>query len=64
MSATPTRCWLGWAIDRPGLPLYVQYGGDEAQAWRVALGWPTAGEVTHAQATGARAFPVRIMEDL
>jgi hypothetical protein len=40
----------------------VQYGGDEADAWRVALGWPSDEEIAHAKAQGARAFQVEIRE--
>ena len=57
------RCWLGWAVDRPGLRLYVQFGGDEDEAWTVALGWPSEDEIEYAKAHGARAFPVRITEE-
>lgn len=56
------RRWLGWAIDRPGHPLFVQYGGDEEGAWDGALGWPPAEEIEAAKAAGARAFPIEIRE--
>lgn len=59
---TTMRCWLGWAVDRPGYPLYVQYGGDEAQAWQIALGWPPPEEIAEYKADGARAFPIEIRE--
>ncbi len=59
---TTDHRWLGWAVDQPGQLLYVQYGGDEAEAWRVALGWPSAEEIAHAKRHGARAFPVEIRE--
>jgi hypothetical protein len=54
--------WLGWAVERPGEPLFVQYGGDEADAWITALGWPDEIEIAYAKAHGARAFPVEIRE--
>lgn len=54
--------WLGWVVDRPGYPLYVQYGGDEAEAWKIALGWPSSEEIAHAKANGGRAFAVEIRE--
>ena len=56
------RHWSGWAIERPGLPLFVQYGGDREEAWTIALGWPSQLEIDHARAMGARAFQVRITE--
>jgi hypothetical protein len=59
---TSPRCYLGWAVDRPDLPLYVQYGGTEAEAWKIALGWPSAEQIEHARANGARAFPIEIRE--
>ena len=62
MSETTDVRWLGWAVDRPGLPLYVQFGGDESEAWRIALGWPSQEEIAHAKDNGARAFPVEIKE--
>lgn len=55
--------WLGWAIQLPREPwLFVEYGCDEASAWRHALGWPDADDIEHAKAQGARAFPVSILE--
>ena len=57
------RCWMGWAVYRPGHRLYVQFGGDEDEAWTVALGWPSEDEIEYAKVNGARAFPVRIMEE-
>ena len=54
--------WLGWAIGYPDRSLYVQFGGDEADAWKVALGWPDAKKIARAKARGARAFPVEIRE--
>lgn len=54
------RRWLGWAIDRPGHPLFVQSCGDEEGAWDIALGWPSAEEIAAAKAAGARAFPIEI----
>lgn len=58
---SPAR-WLGWAVERPGNDPYVQYGGTEESAWRVALGWPSRSEIENAKRAGARAFPVRITE--
>lgn len=58
-----THTWRGWAVERPGRSeLYVQQGGDEAEAWRVALGWPDDDEIAYAKAHGARAFPIEIRE--
>jgi len=54
--------WKGWAVIRPGGPRFVQEGGDEADAWMVALGWPSDAEIAYAKAHGARAFPVEIRE--
>lgn len=34
----------------------------EADMWRVALGWPTRGEVEHAKSCGCRVVRVRIEE--
>lgn len=67
LAAKPTppqgeKRWIGWAVERSDALLYVQYGGDEASAWRTALGWPTADEIADAQAKGARAFMVEIRE--
>ena len=59
-----SKCWLGWAVERPGMRLFVQFGGNESDAWEVALGWPHASEIAEAKAGGARAFPVRIVEDI
>jgi len=56
------RCYLGWAVERPDHPLYVQYGGTEAEAWKIALGWPSPEEVEHAKASGGRAFQIEIRE--
>lgn len=54
--------WLGWAVVLPRTPwFHVEYGGDEASAWKHALGWPDAEEIEHAKAQGARAFPVTIL---
>jgi hypothetical protein len=54
--------WIGWAVDRPGRPLFVEYGVDEAKAREIALGWPTPEEIEFAKAQGARAFQVVIKE--
>jgi hypothetical protein len=40
----------------------VQYGGTEAEAWKIALGWPSPEEVEHAKASGGRAFQIEIRE--
>jgi hypothetical protein len=61
-SLQPKRRWLGWAIERPGLRLYVEYGGNEDDAWRHTLGWASASEIQEAKRNGARAFRVHITE--
>lgn len=33
---------------------------DEADCWRVALGWPTAEEIRHAQAKGFAVYPATL----
>ena len=62
MSEKPQRQWIGWAIGRAGLPLFVQHGGNREEAWFVALGWQSQSEIVHARTMGARAFQVRITE--
>lgn len=64
MTTSKRSCasWSGWAVERPGLALYVQAGGDEATAWQVALGWPDDNEIESAKANGARAIRVVIKE--
>jgi hypothetical protein len=61
MSVT-THVWRGWAVERPGRELFVEQGGDEEGAWRIALGWPSDDEIAYAKAHGCRAFPVEIRE--
>ena len=52
-----------WAyIDETGWALADSTFTDESDAWRVALGWPTVGEVKAAKARGARVVRVRIEE--
>ena len=54
----------GWAVVLPTGNVVVQIGAHitEQVAWRVALGWPSAGEVRDAKARGAYAFPCRLQE--
>lgn len=60
---TPEPClYIGWAVDRPNHPLYVQCCGTEAEAWKFALGWPAPEDIAHAKATGSRAFEIEIRE--
>ena len=60
---TTTVRWLGWAIELSHYPwLFVAYGGTEADAWKVALGWPSEEEISHAKTQGSRAFQVEITE--
>lgn len=54
----------GWAILKPDGRLYVDAnpGATEEDTWRVALGYPTRGEVREAQAAGLRAVRVLVVE--
>lgn len=52
-----------WAyIDGEGWALADSTFVDAADAWRVALGWPTVGEVERAKGRGARVVRVEIRE--
>ena len=46
-----------WVIVGPGGVAYVGLHSDESDAWRVALGWPTVGEVKQKKAEGWYAAP-------
>ena len=52
-----------WAyFDTDGRVLADSTFDSENMAWRVALGWPTRGEVEYAKSQGARVVRVRIEE--
>jgi hypothetical protein len=52
-----------WAyFDEAGRVLADSTFADEAEAWRVALGWPTGGEVMEAKARGCRVVRVMVEE--
>lgn len=50
-----------WAIYKKGELWYIGMHKDEADCWRVALGWPTVGEVKQAIDDGALCLPVRVV---
>jgi hypothetical protein len=60
MTRPQQTTWLGWLIDRPGGYPYVQANGTEAEAWEIALGWPSPAEIEHHKRNGARALRVQI----
>ena len=52
-----------WAVLRTDGYLFVADKGEtEAEAWRVALGWPSPEEIEDAKRRGARAFRIAIHE--
>jgi hypothetical protein len=52
-----------WAVIWPdGRVLADSTFKDEADAWKVALGWPDAAEIAHAKASGVRAVRVIVSE--
>lgn len=58
--------YLGWAVVLPSGQVVVDVnpGASEDDLWRIALGWPTRGEVRQAKEQGGRAIPCRIVEAL
>ena len=56
--------YIGWAVERPGRDLFVEYGCTEADAWKFAFGYPSAAEIEWHKKQGARAFQVQIREIL
>ena len=56
----------GWAVKLADGRVIVEIGHDvtEHQIWRIALGWPTVGEVKWEKQRGGRAFRCKIVEIL
>jgi hypothetical protein len=56
--------YVGWAVQRRDGSLVVEIGPDatEWQTWRIALGWPTRGEVRWEKEKGGRSFRCKLVE--
>lgn len=50
-----------YAIYRKGELHYLGLHESEADCWRVALGWPTVGEVEERKRAGDLCLPVRVV---
>jgi hypothetical protein len=64
------EAYLGWCVvippgvlgrRRPQVTVELGPCATEADAWRIALGWPTRGEVREAMGAGAHAFRCRVV---
>jgi hypothetical protein len=55
---------IGWAVRRADGTVIVEIGPEvtEHQIWRIALGWPTVGEVKREKAQGGRSFRCKLVE--
>lgn len=49
-----------WAVICPEGVYYLGLHSSEAQCWRVALGWPSSGEINHHKQAGWYACEVTI----